>query len=155
MSEILNIEDKLNNNKIIVRKKENPIIYVFILIVSVVLGIYSLGMHDNQNLGFTVLFLSVVFAVIGLKGLVIPRKIMKYSPTGEKLIKQEYYYDSGERKEVDDCLKNKGFQMLKVLPQGKGTGLRVILYTTSSGSFSVAQLQQYVPYEYKPVYDVE
>lgn len=155
MSEMLNIEERLHTNELVVNKKENPIIYVGILVASVALGVYSLFIGSGESTAFFVLFVAVVLAAIGLKGLFLPRKILKYGPTGEKLVKQEFYYDGGERKEVDDCLKSKGFEMLKLLPHGKGTTLRVILYSTASGSYSVAQLQQYVPYEYKPVYDVE
>lgn len=155
MSEILNIEEKLNSSEVVIRKKESPVVYVALLVVAVALGAYSLMQGSPDNLNFALLFSSVIIALVGLKGVVIPRKLLKYAPTGESLNKQEYYYDSGERKEVEDCLRTKGFQMLKMLPQGKGTGLRVILYATSSGSYAVAQLQQYVPYEYKPVYDAE
>lgn len=155
MSEILNIEEKLNSSTVVVRKKESPVVYIALLVVAVALGAYSLMAGSTENVSFALLFLSAVLALIGLKGVVIPRKLLKYAPTGESLNKQEFYYDNGERKEVEDCLRTKGFQMLKMLPQGKGTGLRVILYATSSGSYAVAQLQQYVPYEYKPVYDTE
>ncbi|MEF9985888.1 MAG: hypothetical protein RSC28_01645 [Bacteroidales bacterium] len=155
MSEILNIDDRITSIEAIINKRENPIVYVFILLLAVASGIYSYTVDGNENIGLGLILAAVMLAVIGLKGLVLPKRILKYVPTGEKVIKKEYYYDSAERKEVEDCLKSKGFEMLKCLPQGKGTSLRVILYTTISGSYSFAQLQQYVPYEYKPVFDVE
>lgn len=155
MSEFVNIDDKLSNSKDIIAKRENPIVYVFILLASVATGIYSLMSQDGDNIAFGILFTAIVLALIGLKGVLLPRKVLKYAPTNERIVKQEYYYDGSERKEVEDCLKAKGFETLKLLPQGKGTTLRVILYTTISGSYTIGQLQNYVPYEYRPVLDVE
>lgn len=155
MSEISNIDDKLKNSGVIITKKENPIVYVFILVASVVLGIFSTFIDNLQNLSLGLMFVAAVLAIIGLKGVVIPKRVLKYVPTNEKIVKKEYYYDNQERKEIEDCLKAKGFEMLKMLPQGKGSSLRVVLYTTASGSYSIAQLQHYVPYEYRPVYDAE
>lgn len=155
MSEILNIEDKLKSIEVIITKRKNPIVPVMILLLSVACGVYSMAAHNGENMGFGLLFIAIILAIIGLKGLVLPKKILKYMPTNEIITKKEFYYATGERKEVEDCLKAKGFEMLKCLPQGASSSLRVVLYTTGSGSYSIAQLQQYVPHEYIPVYDAE
>lgn len=150
MSEFLNIEDAVLSNKQVLKKKESPIIYALILALSIGVGIYSTKMDNNENLGFALLFLSIVLAIIALKGLLIPRKILIYTPTGEKIQKNEFYYDTNEKKEVYDCVRNKGFEMLNQLPKGKSNGIRVVYFKTHSNSFSLVQVHEYVPYEYVP-----
>ena len=151
----MNIEDIMDNDQLVAEVKEKPIVYTFILIAAVVMGYMSMSFPENENVGFAMTILSVVVALMGLKGVVWPRRHYQYKPTKERIIRKEYYFDSRQMDAVKRCVAISNplhcIQMMESLPQSGGTGLRVIIYATKSGSYHKAQIQKYIPYEYVPL----
>lgn len=151
MSDIKNIDNILSDNTDITVKKKNRIVSIIILVASVVFGYFSMQMPDNENLGFALLFVGIVLAVIGLVGTLKPKKYLCYIPTGEVLKEHLYYFDAGDKKAVDIAIKAGELNLLKLMTTKESTNMRAIVYTTPSMSYVVSQMQTYVPYEYVPV----
>lgn len=148
------IEDIIRTSELVYEKKENPFIYTFILVAAVVLAYLSFTMSDNGNVAFAMTFVSIIVAVMGLKGVIWPKKHFMYKPTNEKLVRKEYYFDINRIAEVKKCMDVENprhcIAMMDSLVQDGATSLRVIMYSTKSGSFIQSQIQKYVPYEYIP-----
>lgn len=149
------IEDIIKTDTLVSEIKEKPLVSTFILISSVVLGYLSVTFPENENLGFGMMVLSVVVALMGLKGVVWPKKHLEFKPTKERISRKEYYFDTNQVAAVQKCIAVDNpihrMEMLDSLPQNGGTGLRVIVYATKSGSYMKSQLQKYIPYEYIPM----
>lgn len=149
------IEDIIKTDTLVAEIKEKPLASTFILVASVVLGYLSITFPQNANVRFVMMLLSVAVAFWGLKGVVWPKKHFLYKPTKERITKKEYYFDTNQVAAVQKCIAVDNpvhrLSMLDSLPQNGGTGLRVIVFATKSGSYMKAQLQKYIPYEYIPM----
>ena len=151
----MNIEEIMDNDQLVAEVKEKPVVYTFILVAAVVMAYMAFNFPDNENMGFAMTTLSVVVALMGLKGIVWPRKFYQYKPTKEIIVRKEYYFSSMQQDAVKKCVAMEDpvccIKMMEALPQDGGTGLRVIVYATKSGSYHKVQMQKYIPYEYVPM----
>lgn len=149
------IEDIIKTDTLVSEIKEKPLVSTFILIAAVGLGYLAVTFPENENLGFAMMFLSIVVALMGLKGVVWPKKHLEFKPTKERISRKEYYFDTTQVDAVHRCIAVDNpvhrLEMLESLPQNGGTGLRVIVYATKSGSYVKSQIQKYIPYEYIPM----
>lgn len=152
---IMNIEDIVRNDETVVEVKEKPVTSTVILVAAAVLAYMSVSYANNENVGFAMTFFSIVIAIMGLKGVIWPRKYFKHKITNEKIAKKEYYYDMTDLEAVRKCVNVSNplhsMSMLESLPQHGATSLRVIVYATKSGNYHKVQIQKYVPYEYIPL----
>ena len=152
---VMNIEDLIKQDGLVSEIKEKPFVSTFILVAAVALAYLSVTFPENENVGFAMMLLSVGIAIMGLKGVIWPKKHFEYKPTREKIAREEYYFDSQQVVAVQKCIAVDNpvhrMEMLESLPQNGGTGLRVIVYTTKSGSYMKSQMQKYIPYEYIPM----
>lgn len=151
MSEIKNIDNVLSENHAIAVKTKNRLASIVILVGGCVVGYFSMTMPGNENLGFGLLFIGIILGIIGLAGVIKPRKYLCYTPTGEVLKEHLYYFDAADKKAVDTALKSGELNLLKLMTTKDSTNMRAIVYTTPSSSYSISQIQTYVPYEYVPV----
>lgn len=151
----MNIEDIIKSDDAVVEVKEKPIASTVILVAAAVLAYLSITYTQNENVGFAMMFFSIVVALMGLKGVVWPRRYFKHKPTNETITKKEYYYDMTDLEAVKKCVNVSNplhsMDMLESLPQNGATSLRVIVYTTKSGNYHKVQMQKYIPYEYIPL----
>lgn len=151
----MNIEDILKNDDAVVEVKEKPVVSTVILVIAAVLAYLSVTYAHNENVGFAMMFFSIVVALMGLKGVIWPRKYFKCKTTDEKIVKKEFYYDIAEMDAVKKCVGVSNplhsIQMLESMPQHGATSLRVVVYSTKSGNYHKVQMQKYVPYEYIPL----
>lgn len=157
--EIVNIDEEVHNNTDIDKIKRRSLIYPFFIIVAIALGVYSYEFSDNQDMSFSISFISFSLCAIGVLGLFIPRKVLSYMPTKEKLIRKQYYVNSSDKEFVSQHLKNGSLDIIKLLENeaaecaknnSNGSTIKVIVYYTLSGSFISTQIHEYVPYEFIP-----
>ena len=145
----------MGNDQLVAQVKEKPLVYTFILVAAVVMAYMAFSFPNNENIGFAMTTLSVVVALMGLKGIIWPRRYYQYKPTKEVIVRKEYYFSSLQQDAVKKCLAVENpvrcIEMMESLPQDGGTGLRVIVYATKSGSYHKVQMQKYIPYEYVPM----
>ena len=151
----MNIEELINKDELVVEIKEKPVVSTFILVAAVVLAYLSVTFPENGNVGFAMMLVSVAVALMGLKGMIWPKKYYQYKPTKEKIARKEYYYDAEQLVAVKKCVSVDNplhcMEMMESLPQNGSTSIRVIIYATKSGSYMKSQIQKYVPYEYIPL----
>lgn len=150
----MRIEEMIRTDELVTEVKEKPFVYTFILVAAVVLAYFSITMPENGNIGFAMTFVSIIVAVMGLKGVIWPKKYYVFKPTKEKLVRKEYYFDMNQIEAVKKCVAVENpkhcMDMIESLPREGATSLRVIVYATKSGSYLKSQIQKYIPYEYVP-----
>lgn len=151
----MNIEEIMGNDQLVAEVKEKPVVYTFILVAAAVMGYLAFSFPDNENMSFAMTSLSVVVALMGLKGVIWPRKHYQYKPTKELIVRKEYYFHTNQMEAVKKCIEAGNplccIEMMEALPQDGSTSLRVIVYATKSGSYHKVQMQKYVPYGYVPM----
>ena len=152
----MHIEDMITNDPLVQQVKEKSVFSTFILVAAAVLAYLSESMPQNESfVGSAMTTVSVVVALMGLKGVIWPKKHLVYKPTKEKIIRREYYFDVADLESVKKCVCMEDpvccMDKMASLPQTGGTGLRVIIYSTHNGNYFKVQMQRYVPYEYVPI----
>lgn len=151
----MNIEDIIKSDELVVEVKEKPLVHTFILVAAAVLAYTSTLFPESENLGFAMTVVAVIVSLMGLKGIIWPRRYYRYKPTKEKIVRKEYYFDINQAPDVKRCIGADNamlcIEMMEALPQTGKTSLRVIIYATNSGSYLRSQMQKYVPYEYVPM----
>lgn len=149
------IEDIIKSDDMVIVEKEKPIASTVILLAAAVLAYFSVTSAQNENVGFVMMLFSIIVALMGLKGVIWPRKYFKCKTSGEKIVKREYYYDIADVEAVKKCASVTNplhsIQMLESMPQTGATSLRVVAYSTKSGNYHKVQIQKYIPYEYIPL----
>ena len=151
----MNIEDIIKSDELVVEVKEKPLVHTFILVAAAVLAYVATLFPESENMGFAMTVVAVIVSLMGLKGILWPKRYYRYKPTKEKIVRKEYYFDINQSSEVKRCIGAGNamlcIEMMEALPQTGKTSLRVIIYATNSGSYLRSQMQKYVPYEYVPM----
>ena len=151
----MNIEDVIKSDELVAEVKEKPVVHTFILVAAAIMAYIATTFPESGNLGFAMTVVAVIVSLMGLKGIVWPKRYYKYKPTKEKIVRKEYYFDISQAPEVKKCIGAGNamlcMEMMEALPQTGKTSLRVIIYATASGSYLRSQMQKYVPYEYVPM----
>lgn len=152
----MHIEDMITNDPLVQQVKEKPVFCTFILVAAAVLAYLSKSLPQNGSfVGPVMTTVSVIVAIMGLKGVIWPKKHLVYKPTKEKIARREYYFDVADLESVKKCVCMPDpvccMDKIASLPQSGGTGLRVIIYSTQSGTYFKVQMQRYIPYEYVPI----
>ena len=135
--------------------RQNPVVYVIILLAGIVFGFLSIKMLGNGNLAYGIVFVCAILAIIGLKGIFIPKRILKYAKTGELIKKKELFFNIDEKNNVCDCVKNGNIDELLAIQQGDTGRIKVVLYSTPNHNYSVMQIFEYIPYEYVSISEVK
>lgn len=150
MSDFQNIKFIVDDNKDIVTKKENAALSFIYLIAGMAIVILSFLIEAGANIVFALLVVGIILFIAGLVSLCRPKRYKYYIPSNEKLKEYIYYFDSDDKKSVSEAIKSGNINLLKSL-KSTSTNMRVVVYTTGSHSYSISQMQIYVPYEYVPV----
>lgn len=149
------IENIIMSDSNVAQTKNSPVVNIVVLLLAAVVGYLSTLFQGSENVSFAIVFIAIVTALIALKGIFAPKQYYQYTPTKEKIEKREYYFDLQDLGSVKGCIKDTDSKnlvsKLDSLPKDKGTSLRVVLYSTKSGSYTKYQMQKYIPYEYVPV----
>lgn len=127
----------------------------FVPVVMLLLGvalIVSAFMVDKEahNLSTALLTAGFVLTIVGVVMCVCPGDKVIYEPTGERVHLKKRSHEQSVMPNVERAIVDGNVSALELL-QAEGSGpLMSVCWSTHSGSFYAAQLQQYVPYEYKP-----
>ena len=89
--------------------------------------------------------------IIGLVGLTKPVERYFCKATKEPVEKQILYFDAADKEVVRAAIREGNKSVLKMISDGTGNSMRAVVYATPSYSYSVSQLQTYVPHEYVPI----
>ena len=76
-----------------------------------------------------------------------------YAPTNEKLVRTDMMFNIAEINRVEALVAAGDFKSLEKMPHSSASGLIVVVYSTKSRKFAMAQTLEYVPHEYQPVSD--
>lgn len=156
---IQEIDHVVNSNKEINKARAVPYIYIAMIVVAICSGYASSQPSITDNMKFTFSFLAFALAAVGILGVVIPKRVMHYLPSKEKVIRKQFYLPSAKREEVIRSLQDHSRSVVKEVEDisatnsAQSTGastIKVILYYTKSGSFISGQVFDYVPYEFVP-----
>lgn len=150
MSDYQNIKSIIDDNKDIITKKENAALPFIYLIAGLAVIILSFFIEAGANILFALLVVGIVLFIAGFISLCRPKRYKYYLPSNEKLKEYIYYFDSDDKKNVSEAIKSGNINLLKSL-KSASTNMRVVVYTTGSHSYSISQMQIYIPYEYVPV----
>jgi len=155
MQDISKINELLTIDSSIIKKRKNYLFSILLIIAGIFLIIYTI---NNKSLSIpdpikTVidLFGLIIFST-GIMMIVLPSKKLIYQTTGEKIKKQVLYFDEQKENYVMGKLLEGNYSILKETTTEYDDGpLRAEIYLTESGSFSIAQLQKYVSFQYEPI----
>ncbi len=150
-----NVDAKILADGNVKQGRQNPVVYVIILLAGIVFGFLSIKMLGNGSLAYGIVFVCAILAIIGLKGIIIPKKILKYAKTGEVLKKKELFFNIDQKGNVCDCVKNGNVDELLAIQQGDTGRIKVVLYSTPNHNYSVMQIFEYIPYEYVSISEVK
>ena len=151
MKNISNLDDLLSLNNKIKKSRHN----YFTAIGTVIAGCALTTIGSFINPSHDILMLSAIAAgmiitIIGLVKLCLPSSRIIYTETGEPLKKFDIYYDAeydgAMLTDIQDCT----FDKLKEMAQSQGSKKLATVYATPSGKLRIAQIFNFVPYEYKP-----
>ena len=151
----MNLEEIIRHDAKIATIKEKPYVSIFILVAAAVCAQLSTTLPRNENFGFTMMLFATGIGIWGLKGIFWPKKHFILKETKEPLLHKEFFFDFADIEQVKKCLSVNHplhcLEQLHALPQTGALTLRVIIYTTRSGSYMKYQIQRYIPYEYIPL----
>src|SRR5574344_759710 len=157
--QIQEIDKQIEDNKEIKKIRAVPYIYIFMVVLSIISGFLSSQFPHSENLRFTFSFITFGFGSVGILGIVIPRRILNYIPSKEKILRKQYFIPSVRRDEVMVGFNTHSASVVKLLEELSSTNvnnsagsstIKVILYYTKTGSFISGQVYDYVPYEFVP-----
>ena len=97
-----------------------------------------------------------VVALLGLIRLVMAftGKRPVYGPTGETLTRKELFFEAQDRQALLAAFQAGDMEKIERIPHGHSSNVLLMIYTTPSGSCTLAQVQEYVPHEFVAVTDV-
>lgn len=158
MSQFEVIDDVIYNiaDGNIVRQRKNPVVPALISVVGVALTVWSLAspeMKESANLSSSLMLLGFVLILIGIIRLIVVMKgrVPFYKPTSERLRRSEMFYDAKDKWTVCNAIEAGNIEVLNGIPKSDASGVLLTVYTTPSGSFTAAQVSEYVPHQFVPV----
>ncbi|MBO5805341.1 MAG: hypothetical protein J6R10_00585 [Tidjanibacter sp.] len=139
-----------NNIEITYRKRITPIL---LLLLSVGLIIVARRLYDAEDLSTIMLTVGVVVLIVAVVKLIAPSRVVRYKPTGEKIVTHTYNHPIETSKEVERALRSGDLEYVATLAAKENAPLMTVLYSTPSGRFVAGQTLQYIPYEYTPLFE--
>ncbi len=140
----------------VIKKKKSLIPGLFTLTVGAAMVAAALlpPVRGTENLSFGLIFMGVIFAIIGIVLLILvlagsggrPYHV----PTREFLKRTELYYDSSHLGRVRECVGKGDFAGLAAIDGGLGTGVMVVMYRGSKTGITICQAFTYIPHNYEP-----
>ncbi len=148
-------KELLNSNNIVLKKKA-PVVSFIIFVAAIVALALALCMEKGSDTQMPTLLISAVLFIFGVAKLINTPKTLIHTPTEEELVKQELFFETNEKNTVLNMLQNGELTKLRSIDKANNNlPLKVELYSTSSGNIALYQIFQFVPYEYRPVTEME
>lgn len=157
MNQIMSIDDLIrNDNDLIIRKRKNPILFIALFILGIVLLFfaYSPELMDQMNLVTGLWVVGFGLIVAGGVGIVVPKKAFYYKPTGEQLKRKELYFNPKDKNRALEALLKGDSDLLPPQVSNTKSAIMVVMYCTSQNCCIVAQPMEYVPFQFQAVQPV-
>lgn len=151
MKNISDVNDLLSLDNNITAKKKSPALYIVIGLVGIAILGYAITIRENFNLSSAFLSIGSALFILSTIGLMRKRQTLYYQPTGEKFEYKQRFFSLGKKKEVLENLNNKDFMKLTAASSNNDSALMVIIYSTPSQSHGIAQILEYIDYQYTPI----
>lgn len=145
----------LEKNNITLKKKTSTIPIALLTFAAIVLA-GGLCIDNGSNAKMPVLLLAVVTAVFGVAKIFNMPTVLVYEPHNEVMIEEELFFETKEKNNVTDLLRNGEFTRLRSQAKDNNNHpLKVELHTTPSGSIALFRVYHFVPYAFEPVTEYE
>lgn len=147
----------LSKGSIVMRRRSltMPLVIFFLGVVLFIINSLLEGNTDTANLKSAIVLFGAVFVLIGGSMAVIRLNGKSLTPWHTKemcfLKKEELRFNKDEKIKVVDLVERQDFTTLRQLNQANISAILVIIWSTPSGDFSVAQAFEYVELEFQPV----
>ena len=153
------LTDVLYHQDGVVARKKDPVFPLVVVAAGIGLSIWSLNapaLEDSKNLSASLMLVGGVVALLGLIRLVMAftGKRPVYGPTGETLTRKELFFEAQDRQALLAAFQAGDMEKIERIPHGHSSNVLLMIYTTPSGSCTLAQVQEYVPHEFVAVTDV-
>lgn len=152
------LKEALENNKNIVKRKKNciiPLVMIFIGILCFVLK--SLKLEDNYYLSKTIIFIGLIFMVLGIiyfiKSLGANAYDYRHLSTGKKCKKQIVYINNQDIKKVNSAISSGNYTLMEDIKKEDNSGCYLNIIGHHEIPFYTIQLMSYVPHKFEPVSD--
>jgi len=132
-------------------KKVNKTTFVLLIIAGLCALFASTKLTGLYVVGVLLFCIAFGMIIIGLVGLTKPVERYFCKATKEPVEKQILYFDAADKEVVRAAIREGNKSVLKMISDGTGNSMRAVVYATPSYSYSVSQLQTYVPNEYVPI----
>lgn len=148
---ILTIERDVAQNPQVASRRSIPYIWALLLVAGVAAGAFSRTLTpDRADLSSALLFCGFAAAVVGLIGVVRPRRRLVWLPTGERVFRHSINLDPANRARIEQLIDKGDIDTLQTMRVDRSTSLMLTIYSTRSRSFGELQLFEYVPHQYVP-----
>lgn len=151
MKNISDVNDLLSLDNNITAKKKSPFIPVLTGLAGITILAYAFSIREDFNLSSALLSVGAALFLISIIGMIRKRQLLYYTPTGEKVVCKQQFFSLGKKKEVLENLNNKDFGKLYAASSNNDSALMVIIYSTPSESHGIAQILEYIDYQYAPI----
>ncbi len=160
MDTIQNINEVIySTHKDVIRRKKNPLIPILVTVAGLALTIWSLGAESlitQANLASGLMFLGLTLSIAGaiLTVKAFLSSVPVYGPGKERLYRSERFFDPKHKRALCEALESGRADEVAKLPHSETSGVVLTLWATRSGSFTLAQVAEYVPHRFEPVTEV-
>lgn len=151
MTEFKNVEESILSSEDIYTKKTSKSLFILLVVAGIAVTVLAVKMSGIYFVGVILFCIALGMIILGLVGLSknVERIYCKY--TKELMVKQVIYFDAADKERMRTAIKEGDKDVIKSISKGTGNNMRAIVYATPSYSYSISQLQAYVPYRYVPV----
>lgn len=151
MSGFENINDYITVLDDVYAKKVNKTTFLLLMLAGLGVLFASTKLTSLYVVGVLLFCIAFGMIIIGLVGLTKPVERYFCKATKEPVEKQILYFDAADKEVVRAAIREGNKSVLKMISDGTGNSMRAVVYATPSYSYSVSQLQTYVPHEYVPI----
>ncbi len=151
MSDFKNINEEIFKLDDVYTKKVSKKMFALLVVAGLCAMVVSTKLAGLELLGVVLFCIALGMIIMGLVGMAKPSEMIYCKYTREILVKQTIYFDAADKNAVRAAIKEGNKETLKLISNGHSNNMRAIVYATPSYSYSVFQMQTFVPHEYVPV----
>lgn len=148
-------KELLAANQITINKKVSALSFVIFVAAVLVLAM-SFCINSESSLKMPLIFLAILLFAYGGGKFLSARKTYVHLLSDEELKKQVLYFDSKEKNNVMEMLRNGEIE--KIINKGSANcdlPIMVELYATDSRNIAIYRVFAYIPYTFEPLTEYE
>lgn len=147
------IEDQIKDmsDEQIVPMTPNCALPILLIVAGVVLAVLGIVGIASGTVNTILIVLGIIIAIIAIPLLVNSSKEHYiYKPTGKKFKKYTVFLSENDFHKVADSLREQNFNFLKNIQKEMNAKAMLTVMAPEDGSIALAQLFEYIPYNYEP-----